>query len=129
MSYSLRPHGLYSPWKFPDQNTGVGSLSLLQKIFPTQESNPGCLHFKQIFYSPSHQGSPCIVKKHIFKSFSYFLNWVVFLSLSSLYTLDTRTLEDKQFASIFSHFQDCPFTFLIGSFDAQKLLPLPNSRS
>ena len=35
-SDSLRPHGLYSPWNFPDQNTGVGSLSFLQGIFPTQ---------------------------------------------------------------------------------------------
>ena len=30
MSYSLRPHGPYSPWNSPGQNTGVGSLSLLQ---------------------------------------------------------------------------------------------------
>ena len=37
---TLRPHGLYSPWNFPGQNTGVGSLSLLQGIFPTQGSNP-----------------------------------------------------------------------------------------
>ena len=28
MSNSLRPHGLYSPWNSPGQNTGVGSLSL-----------------------------------------------------------------------------------------------------
>ena len=26
----------YSPWNSPGQNTGVGSLSLLQAIFPTQ---------------------------------------------------------------------------------------------
>ena len=39
MSYSLRPHGLYNPWHFPGQNTGVGSLFLLQGIFPTEESN------------------------------------------------------------------------------------------
>ena len=37
MSDSLRPHGLYSPWNFPGQNIGVGSLSLLQGNFP----NPG----------------------------------------------------------------------------------------
>ena len=30
MSNSLQPHGLYSPWNSPSQNTGVGSLSLLQ---------------------------------------------------------------------------------------------------
>ena len=29
MSDSLRPHGLYSPWNSPGQDTGVGSLSLL----------------------------------------------------------------------------------------------------
>ena len=31
------PHGLYSPWNSPGQNTGVGSLSLLQGNLP----NPG----------------------------------------------------------------------------------------
>ena len=36
VSNSLRPHGLYSPWNSPGQNTGVGSLSLLRGIFPTQ---------------------------------------------------------------------------------------------
>ena len=41
---SLRPCGLYSPWNSPGQNAGVGSLSLLQGIFPTQGSNPGLLH-------------------------------------------------------------------------------------
>ena len=34
MFNSLQPHGLYSPWNSPGQNTGVGSLSLLQRIFP-----------------------------------------------------------------------------------------------
>ena len=38
-SDSLRPHGLYSPRNSPGLNTGVGSLSLLQGIFPTQGSN------------------------------------------------------------------------------------------
>ena len=41
---------LYSPWNSPGHNTGVGSLSLLQGIFPTQESNWGLLHCKQILY-------------------------------------------------------------------------------
>ena len=36
MSDSLQPHGLYSPWNSPGQNTGMGNLSLLQGIFPTQ---------------------------------------------------------------------------------------------
>ena len=52
---SLRPHGLYNPWNSPGQNTGGGSLSLLQGIFPSQESNQGLLHCRQILYQLSHQ--------------------------------------------------------------------------
>ena len=37
MSDYLWPHGLYSPWNSPGQNTGVGSLSLLPGDLP----NPG----------------------------------------------------------------------------------------
>ena len=40
------------------QNTGVGSLSLFQGIFPTQGSNSGLLHCRRIFYQLSYQGSP-----------------------------------------------------------------------
>ena len=40
------------------KNTGVGSLSLFQQIFPTQELNQSLLHFKQILYQLSYQGSP-----------------------------------------------------------------------
>ena len=43
------------------KNTGVGSLSLLQGIFPTQGSDPGLLHCRQILYQLSHQGSPKIL--------------------------------------------------------------------
>ena len=42
----------------PGQNTGVGSLSLLQGIFPTQGLNPGLPRYRQIIYHLSHQGSP-----------------------------------------------------------------------
>ena len=62
MSDSLWPHGLYSPWNSPGQNTEVGSLSLLQGIFPTQGSNPGLLHCRQILYQLSHKGSPRILE-------------------------------------------------------------------
>ena len=40
------------------KNTGVGSLSLLQWIFPTQDSNWGLLHCRQILYQLSYQGRP-----------------------------------------------------------------------
>ena len=62
MSDSLQPHGLYSPWNSPGQNTGVGSLSLLQRIFPIQGLNPGLPHCRQILYQPSHKGSPRILE-------------------------------------------------------------------
>ena len=55
---TLWPRGLYSPWNSPSQNTGVGSLSLLQGIFPIQGLNPGALHCRQILYQLSHKGSP-----------------------------------------------------------------------
>ena len=61
---SLQPHELYSPWNSPGQHIGVGSLSLLQWIFPTQGSNQGLLHCRWILYQLSYQGSPvrtCIV--------------------------------------------------------------------
>ena len=38
--------------------TGVGGLSLFQRIFPTQESIRGLLCCRQILYKLSYQGSP-----------------------------------------------------------------------
>jgi len=57
MSDSLWPNGLYSPWNSPGQNTGGGSLFLLQGIFPTQGSNPGVPHCRWILYQLSHKGT------------------------------------------------------------------------
>ena len=62
VSNSLWPHGQYSPWSSPGQNTGVYSLSLLQGIFPTQGLNPGLPHWWWILYQLSHQGSPRILE-------------------------------------------------------------------
>ena len=67
VSNSLRPHGLFSSWKSPGQNTVVSILSLLLGIFPTQGSNPGLRHCRRILYQLSHKGSPRI------------LEWVAFL--------------------------------------------------
>ena len=102
MSDSLQTHGLYNPGNSLGQNTGVGSLallqgdlpnpviearspalqvdslpaepqgkpknsgmgspSLLQEIFPTQELNWGLLNCRQILYQLSYQGSPLTSK-------------------------------------------------------------------
>ena len=52
------PARLLCPWNSSGQNTGVGSHSLLQRIFPTQGLNPGLLYCRQILYQLSHQGRP-----------------------------------------------------------------------
>ena len=51
----MTPWMSYSPWNSPGQNTGGGSLSLLQGIFPTQG-----LHCRQILYQMNHKGSPSV---------------------------------------------------------------------
>ena len=58
VSDCLQLHGLYSQSNSLGQNTGVGSLALLQVIFPIQESNQGLLHCRWILYQLSYQGSP-----------------------------------------------------------------------
>ena len=59
---SLQPRGLHHPWNSPGQNTGVGSISLLQGIFSTRGSHPSLLHCRQILYQLSHQGSPRVLE-------------------------------------------------------------------
>ena len=63
VSDSLRTHGLYSLWNSLGQNTGVGSLSLLPRIFPTQGSNQCLPHRRWILYQMRHKGSPRILER------------------------------------------------------------------
>ena len=56
--WTLQSLGLYSLWNSTGQNTGVGSLSLLQWIFPTQELNRGLLHCSRILYQLSGKQDP-----------------------------------------------------------------------
>ena len=58
-SFSISPSNEYSgliPQGKP-KNTGMGSLSLLQGIFPTQGLNPSLPHCRRILYQLSHKGS------------------------------------------------------------------------
>ena len=50
------------------KNTAVGSLSVLQQVFPTLESNQGLLHYRQILYQLSYHGSPlsCFSRVQLF---------------------------------------------------------------
>ena len=83
------PHGLYSPWNSPGQNTGVGSLFLLQGIFPTQGSNPGLPHCRWILQQLSHQAySRCSVNSspflHHIATLGSFTHSLFFTALSQL---------------------------------------------
>ena len=61
VSDSLQLHGLYSPWNSPGQNTEMGTLSLLQGIFPIQGSIPGLPLCRLILY---HKGIPQGILTH-----------------------------------------------------------------
>ena len=50
--------GFFTNWAIREAQTGVGSHSLLQGIFPTQGMNSGLLHCRQILYCLNHQKSP-----------------------------------------------------------------------
>ena len=93
------PHGLYSPWNTPCQNTGVGSCSLLQGIFPIQESNPGLLHRRWILHQLSHQGTLIGTTKN--KPFTKTL-----LSLTKDQEVDSwwrQKATDNNFSTIMKH--------------------------
>ena len=57
-SPALHADSLLSESSGEPKNTGVGSLTILQGIFPTQKSNQSLLHCRQILYQLSYQGSP-----------------------------------------------------------------------
>ena len=57
-SPALKTDSLLSKPPEKPMNTGVGSLSLLQGIFPTQKLNWGFLHCRRILYQLSYQESP-----------------------------------------------------------------------
>ena len=62
MEFPRTFHGNLVPWNFPGQNTGVGSLSLLEGIIPTRGLNPGLPDCRWILYQQSQKGSLIILK-------------------------------------------------------------------
>ena len=54
-SFALQVNSLPAEPQGKPKNTGVGSLSLLQWIFPSQELNWGLLHYRQILYQLNYQ--------------------------------------------------------------------------
>ena len=85
VSESLWPLGLYGPWNSASQNTGVDSLSLLQRIFPIQGSNPGLPLCRRILYQLSHKGSLKVKegneKSGLNSTFNKLTSWLLVPSL------------------------------------------------
>ena len=116
MSDSLQPHGLYSPWNSPGQNTGVGSLSLLQGIFPTQGLNPGLLHCRWTLYQLSHKIS------HISLSFFYMSLKLPFNKITCNCFLKSRCITELSWnvlkntsAQVLLFFSKAPDAYLMSS--------------
>ena len=75
--------------------TGLGSLSLLQGIFPTQGSKPGLPHCRQILYQLSHQRSPRILEGVAYpfsRGSSQPRNWTGVSCKHSLYSESDQSL-------------------------------------
>ena len=72
-----------------DQNTGVGSLSLLQGIFPAQESKPGLLHCRQVLYQEVvvTQICECII-----------CHWIVLFKMANFFLKKKTKKESKSMA-------------------------------
>ena len=61
-SPALQADSLSADPQGKSRNSGVGSLSVLQWVFPTLESNQGLLHCRWILYQLSYQGRRCLTK-------------------------------------------------------------------
>ena len=125
------PHGLYSPWNCSVQNTGVGSLSFLQRIFPTQGSNPCLRHCRWILYQLRHKGSPRILEWVAYpfsQEFSwprdwtrvsciagrFFTNWAIKESIINLRHLQNLKEQREIFSPCFSYVSKNQDNFLHG---------------
>ena len=128
----------YFGWNSLGKNTGVGSLSLLQRMFPTQGSNLGLPHCRRILYQLSQEGIPRILEwvAYHFSSRSsrprnqtrvsciagrFFTNWAI---REPPYSLDINPLSNICVASIFSHSISGIFMVSTVSFTVQKLFSL-----
>ena len=65
VSDSLSPRGLYSPWNFPGQNTGVGSLSELSG--KPALGHPGLGKFDLTFSSLLGESGPASLPERLRK--------------------------------------------------------------
>ena len=92
MDYSLL--GSFAHGISQARTLGLGSHSLLQRIFLIQGSNPGLLHCRQIFfYHLSHQGSPNPPQTPLTTGFRKLLSWRIFMSSGRVVHLNSMETE------------------------------------
>ena len=84
-SFALQADSLPAEPQGKPENTGVGSLFLLQPIFLTQEWYWSLLHCRQILYQLSYQRSPSWAKNELIKTL--FFVQACFKVLTSLWAL------------------------------------------
>ena len=89
------PWTVHSPWNSPAQNTGMGSLSLLQGIFPTQGSNPGLPHCRRILYQLSHKGSPYIYMGYIYRHKYIYIYIHIYICISEVIDISPSNLDSS----------------------------------
>ena len=103
MSPTLQADSVPAEPQGKPKNTGVGTLSLLQWIFPIQDLNRG-LCCRRIFYQLSYQGSPYVYIRVI-----YYCNKLMFI-------------RDLQWAKCYSkHFQHS----VISTTHLMREMPVP----
>ena len=88
MSPALQVDSLPAEPPGKPKNIGVGSLSLLQQIFPTQELNWGLLHCRQILYQLSYQGSLHKMTDHQLKRISLYIRLSRDYSMASYHMIN-----------------------------------------
>ena len=88
---TLPPQGLCSPWNSPGQNTGDGSLPLLQGIFLTQESNWRLLHCRQILCQLSCQRSHVYIHTKYINTCAVQSTSILYKEIHAYLNLDSST--------------------------------------
>ena len=109
MSDSLGPHGLYSPWNSPGQNTGVGSLSFLQGNLPSPGIEPRSPTLQADSLPAEPQGKPFFTPNLVY----FGLPLLFLIKLMKRLCIHYQSLQKSSFAFIYTFYS---FSFLFHNF-------------
>ena len=93
VSNSMQPHGLYSPWNSPGQNTGAGSCSLLQGSSQPRDWTQ-VSHIAGRFFTVwgSRQACPTLINT---SKYTHFIGWKPETSILLKFSFYTKISENK----------------------------------